>query len=315
MIASACSKGTSGVLDTGATKTVVGSDHVKELIESFDPTIRQQLKRSQCKITFRFGNQATLEASTALVVPIGKLLLQIAIVPGGTPFLISNSLIRVLKCCIDVDRQEIRSPLLSQAIPLELTPKGLFLIDINQLAIHARIEGRSSIVYHVHDHHSQSSKSNHVAINQPPLNESKTWPKDLPASRDCCDPTLIHQHDLTEGPSSPTAGASSTGGSTIARDDSRGIGVNGSEVRKHSSRQNFRSPLAAQSGLDQVHGRPLQQVDQGGSQVSPDVHRKESHPCRKESGWESRRGRRAMPRALPNPRVCQRRCPIPAELW
>lgn len=145
LLASACSKGTSGVLDTGATKTVIGSDHVKELIEQFDPSIRQQLKRSKCQITFRFGNQATLEATTALVVPIGKLLLQIAVVPGGTPFLISNSLIRVLKCCIDVERREIRSPVLDQPISLELTPKGLFLIDINQLALHAKIEGKPTV--------------------------------------------------------------------------------------------------------------------------------------------------------------------------
>ena len=152
LIASACSRGTSSTpLDTGATKTVIGSGHGKELIEHFDPKIRCQLKRSKCQITFRFGNQATLQASTALVVPIGKLLLQIAVVPGGTLFLISNSLIGVLKCGIDVDKHAIRSPVLDQPIPLELTSKGLFLIDINQLALHAKIEGRTTVVYHVNE--------------------------------------------------------------------------------------------------------------------------------------------------------------------
>ena len=110
LTATACSHGTFGVLDSGATKTVIGSQHVAELIAGFDPIIQQQLKRTKCNITFRFGNQGTLDATHALVVPLGSLLLQIAIVPGATPFLVSNSLIRALRRTIDSDRQEVRSP-------------------------------------------------------------------------------------------------------------------------------------------------------------------------------------------------------------
>ena len=51
--------------------------------------------------------------------------------------------------CIDVDKHEIPSPVLDQPIPLELTSQGLFSIDINQLALHAKIEGRTTVMYHM----------------------------------------------------------------------------------------------------------------------------------------------------------------------
>lgn len=138
--ATACSRGTCGVLDSGATKTVIGSQHVADLIAGFEPHIRKRLQRDKCNITFRFGNQGTLDATHSLVVPLGSLLLQIAIVPGATPFLVSNSLLRALRCTLDADRYEIRSPMLKDAVPLELTPKGLFLIDINKVADSAVIK-------------------------------------------------------------------------------------------------------------------------------------------------------------------------------
>ena len=53
--------------------------------------------------------------------------------PGGTPFLISNTLMRAIEARIDCASQTLSSHLLSSPIPLQLTGKGLFLIDVNQL--------------------------------------------------------------------------------------------------------------------------------------------------------------------------------------
>ena len=77
------SHGSYGILDLGASKTVIGSDNVAELIQSLDPDIRRQLTRCPCNITFKFGNQATLTSQQALVIPIGYLKLKVAIVKGG----------------------------------------------------------------------------------------------------------------------------------------------------------------------------------------------------------------------------------------
>ena len=125
--------GSHGILDLGASKTVIGSDHVAELIQSLDSAARKKLSRCPCNITFRFGNQGTLNSHQALVIPIGPLLLKVAIVPGGTPFLISNTLMRAIEAKIDCASKTLSSHLLSSPVPLHLTAKGLFLIDVNQL--------------------------------------------------------------------------------------------------------------------------------------------------------------------------------------
>ena len=126
--------GSHGVVDLGATKTVIGSHHVAELIKSLHPKIRNQLSRCPCQVTFRFGNHGTLKSEQALVVPLQGLKLKIAIVPGSTPFLISNTLLRAFEAVIDVEKHVMWSKKFQQEYPLQLTSKGLFLIDLNVLA-------------------------------------------------------------------------------------------------------------------------------------------------------------------------------------
>ena len=126
--------GSLGVVDLGATKTVIGSDLVVDLIQSLHPNIRSQLFRCPCHITFRFGNHGTLKSTQALVVPLQDMLLKIAIVPGSTPFLISNTLLRAFHAVIDVERHVMWSKKFHREFPLQLTPKGLFLVDLNDLA-------------------------------------------------------------------------------------------------------------------------------------------------------------------------------------
>lgn len=127
------SHGSFGVVDLGASKTVIGSNHLSELMQSFDVVTRDQLQRCPCKMQFRFGNQGILSSQQALVVPIGPLKVKIAIVPGNTPFLISNAFLRGLHAIVDTHQHHLRSPLLKQAVPLVLSPRGLFLMDLNEV--------------------------------------------------------------------------------------------------------------------------------------------------------------------------------------
>ena len=126
--------GTYGVMDSGATRTVIGSDFVAELLQNLDPEIRRQVKRCKNETTFRFGNLGTLKSTQAIVVPLGTLLLKIAVVKGSTPFLLSNSLLRRLKAKIDCEHDQLHSPLLRRSVSLQPTPKGLYLVDLNDLA-------------------------------------------------------------------------------------------------------------------------------------------------------------------------------------
>ena len=116
-----------GVLDLGASKTVIGSEHVKCLIQSLDEETRARLSRCPCQVTFKFGNQGTLTSSQAIVVPIGHLM------QGGTPFLISNTFMRAIRATIDCSKYSLSSPVLNHEIPLELTERGLFLVNLNDL--------------------------------------------------------------------------------------------------------------------------------------------------------------------------------------
>ena len=125
--------GSFGVVDLGATKTVIGSQLVGDLISNLQPHVQQQLTRCPCRIAFRFGNHGILESSQALVVPIFGLKLKIAIVPGSTPFLLSNTLLRTLGAVVDTQTQELFLKKCGKSIPLHLTPKGLFLLDLNDL--------------------------------------------------------------------------------------------------------------------------------------------------------------------------------------
>ena len=122
-----------GIIDTGATKTVMGSQHVKEFLEGLSPEVKKQVKRCQCDVLFRFGNQGTLRAMHALVIPVGGLWLKIAVVKGATPFLISNTLLRALGATVNTMTNELQFPHGNLNIQMQLSSKGLYLVDMNEL--------------------------------------------------------------------------------------------------------------------------------------------------------------------------------------
>ena len=133
--ATACfaSHGSYGIVDLGATKTVIGSELVPDLLKHLQPEVLRQVKRCPCTVTLRFGNQGVLQSKQALVVPIHGMLLKIAI-PGNTPFLLSNTLLRALEASVDTAKHVLFAAKINKSFPMTLTGKGLFLLDINDLA-------------------------------------------------------------------------------------------------------------------------------------------------------------------------------------
>ena len=122
-----------GVVDLGATKTVIGSDNLPSLIQGLIPEVQRKLERCKCQVTFRFGNHGTLQSQHALIVPFQGFKLKIAVVPGSTPFLLSNTLLRAIEAVIDTRKQSLWSEKLKKEIPLHITSRGLFLLDLNDL--------------------------------------------------------------------------------------------------------------------------------------------------------------------------------------
>ena len=128
-----------GIVDTGATKTVIGSQHVKPFFASLGTALRQKVTRRTCQVLFRFGNQGTLESSHALIVPLGPIKLRIAIVPGLTPLLLSNTLMRVLKANMCMVTSTLQSPHLVKPIKLHLSSRGLFMLSVDDLAHNMKV--------------------------------------------------------------------------------------------------------------------------------------------------------------------------------
>ena len=127
------SHGSYGVVDLGASKTVIGSSQVGDLMKSLPEEVRKKLSRSPCKMQFRFGNQGILSSEHALVIPMGDFHVKIAVVPGNTPFLISNSFLRGIQATIDTHHHTLCSPHMTGVVPLHLSPRGLFLVDLNDV--------------------------------------------------------------------------------------------------------------------------------------------------------------------------------------
>ena len=175
--------GSFGVLDLGATKTVIGSSLVKDLMNNLQPHVREKLSRCPCKIAFRFGNHGILESEQALVVPIFGYKLKIAIVPGSTPFLMSNTLLRTLGAVIDTQAQSLYLKKCGKTIPLQLTPKGLFLIDLNDLVpAKGTIQSEMADTHHVTEGKTVQSFGNHSSIQSGGVDSQKHLATDNPTS-------------------------------------------------------------------------------------------------------------------------------------
>ena len=111
----------------------VGDQQVPDLLASLPSKIRDQVTRTSCSLTFRFGNQQTLQCRHAILLPLGPVKFRIAIVPGKTPFLISSSFLKGIKAVIDTDQGTLWSKTLNKELAIEQTHKNLFLMDISQL--------------------------------------------------------------------------------------------------------------------------------------------------------------------------------------
>ena len=128
------SSGTSGVVDLGASQTVIGSEQMKELLEQLPSSVRQQIRKASCNLTFRFGNHQTLPCRHAVLFPLQGSWFRVAIVEGKTPFLLSSNFLRhTLKAVIDTDECTLWSKTLGKFLTINPTQKNLFLLDINQL--------------------------------------------------------------------------------------------------------------------------------------------------------------------------------------
>ena len=297
--------GSYGVVDLGATKTVIGSALLPDLINNLSSEVQQTLTRCSCSITFRFGNHGILQSSQALVIPIQGFLLKVAIVPGSTPFLLSNTLLRALGAVIDTEKKQLHAKTINRTIPLQLTAKGLFLLDINELA--EPCHNGSLVETHVvsdakqppetapsessqgslgldkrlsrsEDSHNHDEGNPEKPLRHP---ESILCPK--PIATGFRVPSVCSQHVQFGSPTSETAHASRD---RITRHESIQPGTNGcmsDRFRKSPSWAIIPRGMDQRPKLGEVVCQPLSGIEQHQTQ---DV-----HPLREPTCGESRTGR------------------------
>ena len=69
------------------------------MLKCLKSTIRKQVRKvSSSGVTFKFGNDGTLESTYAVLLPRKNGgWIKVEVIPGNAPFLLSNSLLRKLK--------------------------------------------------------------------------------------------------------------------------------------------------------------------------------------------------------------------------
>eukprot|EP00435_Cladocopium_sp_Y103_P053955 s1428_g17.t1 len=127
------SSGTIGIVDLGASQTVVGHAQVKEILDGLPSKIREQVRTTSCQLTFRFGNHQTLSAKHALLLPLKGQWFRIAIVDGNTPFLLSASFLKFIGAVVDAEAHTLWSKSLGKYLEVNASPRNLMLVDLNEL--------------------------------------------------------------------------------------------------------------------------------------------------------------------------------------
>lgn len=127
------SQGMCGIVDLGASLSVIGENQFRELCSHLPKTVLKRMKEAPCSVNFRFGNDSTVQGRRAVYIPLKEWWLKIVIVPSNTPFLIANSVFRALEAVIDTGRNQIFFRKLQCTAPITLTDRKLYLLDLESL--------------------------------------------------------------------------------------------------------------------------------------------------------------------------------------
>ena len=125
------------ILDTGASRSVIGSDNVPRVLQKLPSSIRQMVREVPSCVGFRFGNNQVSHSFKQLQIPLihgrRRIWLLIEVVPKATPFLLSIKAMKSLGANIDLANNTCFLKNLQKSLPLKENTNGLFVIDISDL--------------------------------------------------------------------------------------------------------------------------------------------------------------------------------------
>ena len=170
------SLGTHGIVDLGASMSVIGENQFKELCKSLPSAVLHAMKEAPCQVSFRFGNNSTVNGTRAIYFPVGSKWIKVVIVPTNTPFLIANSVFRNLRAVIDTAKGEVLFQEIGIRVPMKLSERKLFQIDLLDLLKNPCSHQGADVMFSEDTGQvlSPRSEENHVAACQksPPCTDS-----------------------------------------------------------------------------------------------------------------------------------------------
>ena len=127
------SEGSLGIVDLGASLSVIGQSQFDDLCKHLPKQVLQSMKETPCQVRFRFGNDSSVTGTRAIFFPVGAYWIKVVVVPSNTPFLIANSVFRALGAVIDTEEATIFFKKLNCRLPIQLSDRRLYRLDLVQL--------------------------------------------------------------------------------------------------------------------------------------------------------------------------------------
>ena len=138
--------GCPGIIDTGASKSVIGQRKVKKLIASLPASVQSRVQWGKSDTVFRFGNNATLSSVGALYIPFGGCWMRLEVVSGDTPFLLSNAFLKATSADVSSRNSELVFHQQGCKVPLQVNSKGLFTVELSEvLKAFAKSDGKRQV--------------------------------------------------------------------------------------------------------------------------------------------------------------------------
>ena len=127
------------ILDTGASRSVVGLDVLPHVLKSLPPCVRDQVKEKPSHIGFRFGNNQVTYSQKQVHIPIftnaHKIWIVIEVVPAATPFLLSIQAMKMLGAQINLSNNHCHLSKIDRQLSLQESKNGLYLISMSELCL------------------------------------------------------------------------------------------------------------------------------------------------------------------------------------
>ena len=193
------SHGTYGIVDLGASMSVIGQRQFDELCQELPQDVKRSMKESPCSVSFRFGNNSSVVGKKAVYFPVHKHWIKLVIVPSNTPFLIANSVFRSLGAVIDTECDLVFFKRLNRTVPIQLTDRKLYRMDFLDLVLPS--EQIAAVVCE-----GQVKSVSCIAVDQsiPPLTVDRKSHMDVPTVQpSCTDRTASESHAIRTTDSSP----------------------------------------------------------------------------------------------------------------